>query len=53
MIIFRGYGRNKKNIFVRFLVQMKTLEFAFEIDWPLLIPNWKSGSNDNEQPMSN
>ena len=25
-----------KNIFVGFLVQMKTLKFAFEINWPLL-----------------
>ena len=25
-----------KNIFVRFLVQMKTLKFAFEIYWPLV-----------------
>ena len=24
-----------KNIFVGFLVQMKSLEFAFEINWPL------------------
>ena len=25
-----------KNIFVGFLVQMKTLKFAFEINWPLV-----------------
>ena len=28
-------GLAGKNIFVRFLVQMKTLKFAFEIYWPL------------------
>ena len=30
-------GQKYKNIFVRFLVQMKTLKFAFEINWPLVI----------------
>ena len=28
-------GQKYKNIFVGFLVQMKTLKFAFEINWPL------------------
>ena len=28
-------GQEYKNIFVRFLVQMKTVEFAFEINWTL------------------
>ena len=28
-------GQKYKNIFVHFLVQMKTVEFAFEINWPL------------------
>ena len=31
-----GLGQKYKNIFVGFLVQMKSLEFAFEINWPLL-----------------
>ena len=29
---FRELGQKYKNIFVRFLVQMKTLNFAFEIN---------------------
>ena len=32
---FYRLGHKYKNIFVRFLVQMKTLKFAFEIYWPL------------------
>ena len=32
---FRELGQKYKNIFIRFLVQMKTLNFAFEINWPL------------------
>ena len=32
---FLKLGQKYKNIFVRFLVQMKTLKFAFEIYWPL------------------
>ena len=32
---FRELGQKYRNIFVRFLVQMKTLNFAFEINWPL------------------
>ena len=28
-------GQKYKNIFVGFLVQIKSLEFAFEINWPL------------------
>ena len=32
---FREVGQKYKNIFVRFLVQMKTLKFASEIYWPL------------------
>ena len=28
-------GQKYTNIFVRFLVQMKNIEFAFEINWPL------------------
>jgi len=30
---FRELGQNYKNIFVEFLVQMKTSKFAFEINW--------------------
>ena len=33
---FRELGQEYKNIFVRLLVQMKTLNFAFEIKWPLV-----------------
>ena len=33
---FRELGQKYKNIFVRFLVQMKTSKFAFEINCPLL-----------------
>ena len=32
-------GQKYKNIFVRFLVQVKTVEFAFEINWPLAMLN--------------
>ena len=32
---FRELGQKYKNIFVQFLVQMKTSKFAFEINWPL------------------
>ena len=28
-------GQMYKNIFIGFLVQMKTLKFAFKINWPL------------------
>ena len=34
---FYRLGQKCKNIFVRFLIQMKTLKFAFEINWPLII----------------
>jgi hypothetical protein len=36
--LLRGFlklGQKYKNIFVGFLVRMKTLKFAFEINWPL------------------
>ena len=33
---FYRLGQKYKNIFIRFLVQMKTLKFAYEIYWPLL-----------------
>ena len=33
---FRASGQKSKNDFVRFLVQMRTRKFAFEIYWPLL-----------------
>ena len=32
---FRELGQKYKNIFVQFLVQMKTSKFAIEINWPL------------------
>ena len=35
---FRELGQKYKNIFVRFLVQMETLNFALEINWPLVMP---------------
>ena len=38
--LFKGFlklGQKYKNIFVGFLVQMKTLKFAFEINWPLAL----------------
>ena len=35
LIHFRELGQKYKNIVVRFLVQMRSLEFAFEINWPL------------------
>ena len=37
--LFKGFlklGKKYKNIFVDFFVQMKTLEFAYEISWPLM-----------------
>ena len=37
--LFKGFlklGQKYKNIFVSFLVQMKTLKFAFEINWPVV-----------------
>ena len=34
---FRELGQIYKNIFVRFLVQMKTSKFTFEIIWPLVL----------------
>ena len=35
LIHFRELGQKYKNIVVRFSVQMRSLEFAFEINWPL------------------
>ena len=40
--IFRAEIEKK---FVRFLVQMKTLEFAFEINWPLDSCQMEEGRN--------
>ena len=34
---FRELGQNYRNILVPFLVQIKTLKFASEINWPLVI----------------
>ena len=47
--LFKGFlklGQNYKNIFVVFLVQMKTLKFAFEINWPLGIGQKLSDKNE-------
>ena len=36
--LFKGFlklGQKYKNIFVGFLVQMKILKFALEINWPV------------------
>ena len=33
---FRSLGQKSKNNFVQFLVQMRTREFAIEINWPLV-----------------
>ena len=44
-LLFRDFlklGQKYKNIFVHFLVQMKTSKFAFEINWPLNPPQTKS-----------
>ena len=38
--LFKGFlklGQKYKNIFVVFLVQIKTLKFAFKINWPLVL----------------
>ena len=35
---FREVGQKYRNIFVRFLVQMKTSKSHSEINWPLLMP---------------
>ena len=40
---FRELGQKYKNIFVRFLVQMKTLNFAFEIIGPLALERNRNG----------
>ena len=39
-------GQKLRNIFVRFLVQMTTSKFAFEINWPLttkIMDAWRGG----------
>ena len=43
---FRELGQKCRNIFIRFLVQMKALNFAFEIKWPL---RRKKNQNANEE----
>ena len=44
-------GQKYKNVFVGFLVQMKTFKFAFEINWPLKLSlsflNKAVDNNDN------
>ena len=49
--LFKGFlklGQKYKNIFVGFLVQMKTLKFALQINWALMVYNiykfWNSTS---------
>ena len=37
LTIFRELGQNYRNISAWFLVLIKTLKFASEINWPLLI----------------
>ena len=46
---FRELGQKYKNIFVRFLVQMKTSKFAFEINWPLESTQLKDSSKQNKE----
>ena len=52
-------GQNYRNISVRFLVQLKTLKFASEINWPLsnnnrnTIIGEKNNTNDNFFPNLN
>ena len=41
MTHFRSLGQKSKNNFVRFLVQMRTRKFAFEIYWPLTFKSLK------------
>ena len=43
---FRELGQKCRNIFGRFLILMKTLNFAFEIKWPLMR---KKNQNANEE----
>ena len=45
---FYRLGQKYKTIFVRFLVQMKTLKNPFEINWPLGIPKDKMRKNEIE-----
>ena len=46
MCHFRSLGQKSKNNFVRFLVQMRTRKFAFDIYWPLqlLCSKWQKRS---------
>ena len=37
-----------RNIFVGFLVQMKSLELAYEINWPLHSNNWAIGKRTHD-----
>ena len=48
LIHFKDLGQKSRNIFVRFLVQMKTSKFAFEIIWPLSRSTYLSGSNGDK-----
>ena len=50
---FRELGQKYKNIFVQFLVQMKTLNFAFEINWPLVVSDPKVKSNEDSNKKRN
>ena len=38
---------------VRFLVQMKNVEFAFEINWPLAVVTWYSTRNNTHRCTKN
>ena len=50
---FRELGQKYKNIFVQFLVQMKTLNFAFKINWPLVVSDPKVKSNEDSNKKRN
>ena len=44
-------GQKNKNIFVRFLVQMKTLKSPFEINWPLVHMLWLANERGKKLPL--
>ena len=48
---FKELGQNYRNILVRFLVQIKTLKFGSEINWPLL--NWYFLLKKNQKDSDN
>ena len=50
---FYRLGQKYKNIFVHFLVQMKTLKSPFEINWPLVIAMHSFPNSLKAKPHSN